>query len=156
MEKKNLIDIFRGPTFKGGLSFAGLVLLIAGIVLLSLGYLWIMSVLFILTGLSLFINLQGTLIDFENGVVHSYMYLLAFKVGSSYDLKDYNKADVSLFKESIKMNSRGTSGEYNTKEYFVSLVSQTKDKILLKSFLKKEDAFKFKDMLDELLVNRIN
>jgi hypothetical protein len=151
--EKTTINIFRGPTFKGAISFAGLIIFISGIVLLFLHLLTIPAIFFILTGLSLFLNMKGTFIDLENGVITSYMYLLFIKVGPSFELENYRILDVSTHKESIRMNSRGTGGDYYTKEFFVSMVSESKDKILLKSFLKKEDALRFKAEIEGILGN---
>jgi len=147
------MNIFRGPTFKGAISFLGLIILIGGVVMVSLQFFTIPGIFLILIGLSLFLNIKGTIINFENGVITSYMYFLFIKIGSSYELNNYRQIDITIQKESIKMNSRATTGNYNIKEYSVSLINQSKEKILLKIFLKKEDALKYKDEIDQVLFN---
>lgn len=144
--KKN---IFQGPTFQGKLSFIGLLLIVAGIFLIINRQI-IFGALAILFGFFLFFNLKGTLIDMEKGVVKPYFLFLFFKIGKQYNLKEFSQIAIGTSKDALRMNSRGSSGEYRTKTFNVVLLNNDK-RILLKQFMKKNQADVFKKEMQEVL-----
>jgi hypothetical protein len=70
---------------------------------------------------------------------------LFFRFGEKHDLRKISEVLVVKHKDSVRMNSRGTSGEYRTKFYNVLLMNNSGIKIILKQFSKKEQAEVFRD-----------
>lgn len=149
--KGNRINIFRGPSFEGFISALGIIGMVAGGMLIAFNYSVITGIIAILSGLTLFLNMKGTIIDLEKRTIKPYIYVLMFRIGNQFNLNNYNKIGINTHRESIKMNSRGTSGDYQTKEFEVSLMSQESENIILKSFLKKDQAEKFMSEIEDLL-----
>ena len=64
---------------------------------------------------------------------------------------EFKEILVSLHKDAVRMNSRGTSGEYRTKTYNVFLINSSNKKIPLKIFPKKTQAEEFKKEMIAML-----
>jgi hypothetical protein len=143
-------NIFQGPTFQGQISFLGLVIIIAG-AFLAIKYNVALGVLLAGLGVFFFLNMKGTIIDQKKGIVKPYFIFLFFKLGKQYDLIDFNKITIATCKDAVRMNSRGSSGEYRTKTYDVSIINSSDTKILLKQFPKKKQAEVFQEEMKKML-----
>lgn len=137
--KKN---IFQGPTFQGQISFLGLILLVVG-AFLAFKYNVVLGVLLAVLGVFFFLNMKGTIIDQDTGIVKPYFFFLFFKLGKQFNLQDFNRIAIASHKDAVRMNSRGSSGEYRIKSYDVFLVNSSETRILLKQFPEKKQAEAF-------------
>jgi hypothetical protein len=152
--KSKRYNIVRGLTFFGAISFIGLLIFISGILLVFKNI--IFGICLLLTGLSLFLQIKGSIIDQEKKIIKPYTYFLIFRITKKFDLKKFNSLSIKTEKESVRMNSRGTSSDYHVRSYNVYLENKTgNSKILLKSFISMEKAKDFKKEIYDI-INDLN
>jgi len=120
-------------------------LLIIGLFLSFSEIIIIIGITVLFSGIFLFLSIKGCIIDLENKRIKPYIVFLFFKIGIWKNSGIYNRLSIELEKESLRLNSRGTHSDYNTRRYFVMLKSNDNlDEIILKSFPKPEQAKSYK------------
>ena len=142
-------NISQGFTFKGALSFTGLVIITIGILMIVTGaqigesytlLLIICGVLSLIPGTVLLVSAKGVLIDYKNMILKPYTDYFIFKTGKWHLLSDFNKIILKYTYESQIMNSKCNSTDYVTKSFDVLLISDSKQSITLKEFDDYENA----------------
>ena len=145
----NTEKISQGFTFKGALSFIGLVIIIIAIILIVTGAqigesytlpMIICGIISVIPGTVLLLSARGVLIDFENKKLKPYTDYFIFKTGKWHKLADYNKLILKYTYESQIMNSKCNSTDYITKSFDVLLISESKQSIILNEFADYEMA----------------
>ena len=145
--------ISQGSTFKGAVSFSGLIILICGIIILftqSISDILSLNIalgcLLIFSGFVLFISIRGVIIDTEKNIIKSYFDIFLTKLGFWESLEEYDKIVLKYTTESQTMNSRGNSTNYQTRSFDIVLKSDYKKDLTLKEFVNYDEA---KDFLIE-------
>ncbi|MEI6577145.1 MAG: hypothetical protein WCO63_13290 [Bacteroidota bacterium] len=144
--------ISHGATFEGSLSTAGLILGIAGIILIISYFNTYNSfiftpigILFLLVGLIVFISIKGVLIDIENRKIKKYFDVFLVKFGKWQPLDHFTTVTLNYSSISQAMHSRGNSSDILNRLYTITLTNDKHQELKIKEFVAYEDAVVFLD-----------